>query len=391
MVSLLLTIIYAAFISLGLPDSLLGSAWPIMQREFAVPVSYAGCVSMIIAAGTVTSSLLSDRLTKRLGTGKVTAFSVLLTALALFGFSASGSFWMLCLWAVPYGLGAGAVDAALNNYVALHFASRHMNWLHCFWGLGAALGPYIMGACLTHGMAWQSGYRMISVLQFILTAALFCTLPLWKKQSGNNPADADPKKPLGLKEIFRIPGVPFMLIAFFSYSAVEQTSVLWGSSYLVQYRGIEANLAASFASLFVAGITLGRFVSGFVSDRLGDRNMIRLGCGVIAVGALMILLPFDFDGLALAGLVLVGIGCAPTYPAIIHSTPANFGKDNSQAVIGVQMAAAYTGTTLTPPLFGLIAQYVSIGLYPVYLLLFGLLMFLMSERLNRIVAKRPQR
>lgn len=389
MYSLLLAVIYAAFISLGLPDSLLGSAWPVMQREFGVPVSYAGCVSMIIAAGTVVSSLLSDRLTKRLGTNRVTAFSVLLTAVALLGFSFSGAFPLLCLWAVPYGLGAGAIDAALNNYVALHYKARHMSWLHCFWGLGAAAGPYVMGACLTGGQSWQSGYRIISLLQFALTAVLFLTLPLWKKVTAQ-PGEQEPekRKVLSLREILRIPGVPFMLVAFFSYSAVEQTSVLWASSYLVQFRGVEANLAASFASLFVGGITLGRLVSGFISEKLGDKNMIRLGVGIILVGCAMILLPLEFDGLALAGLVAVGIGCAPTYPAIIHSTPANFGKENSQAVIGVQMAAAYIGTTLTPPLFGLIAQHVHISLYPVYILAFTLLMFLMSERLNRIVAKR---
>lgn len=389
MVSVLLAVIYAAFVSLGLPDSLLGSAWPIMQRELAVPVSFAGCVSMIIAAGTVTSSLFSDRLTKRLGTGRVTAFSVLLTAAALLGFSFSNAFWMLCLWAIPYGLGAGAVDAALNNYVALHFASRHMNWLHCFWGVGAAAGPYIMGASLTHGLSWQGGYRIISILQIALTAVLFLSLPLWRgRSSGRTEGEPEDRRPLSLREILRLPGVPLMLIAFFSYSAVEQTSMLWGSSYLVRFRGVEENLAASFASLFVAGITLGRFISGFIADKLGDRGLIRLGCGLIALGAVMILLPLEADGLALAGLVVVGLGCAPTYPAIIHSTPENFGKENSQAVIGVQMAAAYTGTTLTPPLFGLIAQYVGIGLYPVYILLFGALMFLMTQRLNRAVAKR---
>lgn len=389
MYSLLLAVIYAAFVSLGLPDSLLGAAWPVMQKEFGVPVSYAGCVSMIIAAGTVVSSLLSDRLTKRLGTNRVTAFSVLLTAVALLGFSLSGAFPLLCLWAIPYGLGAGAIDAALNNYVALHYKARHMSWLHCFWGLGAAAGPYVMGACLTGGQSWQSGYRIISLLQFALTAVLFLTLPLWKK-AASQPGEQEPekRKVLSLKEVLRIPGVPFMLVAFFSYSAVEQTSVLWASSYLVQFRGVEANLAASFASLFVGGITLGRLVSGFISEKLGDKNMIRLGVGIILVGCIMILLPLEFDGLALAGLVAVGIGCAPTYPAIIHSTPANFGKENSQAVIGVQMAAAYIGTTLTPPLFGLIAQHIHISLYPVYILAFTLLMFLMSERLNRVVATR---
>ncbi len=390
MAALLLAVIYAAFISLGLPDSLLGAAWPVMQGELNVPVSFAGIVSMIIAAGTVVSSLLSDRLTKRLGTGRVTAFSVLTTAAALLGFSLSNSFFLLCFWAVPYGLGAGAVDAALNNYVALHFTSRHMNWLHCFWGLGAAVGPSIMGACLTGGLGWQNGYRTIAIMQAVLTWALFLSLPLWKKQAGAAESGnaAESRKAMSLPQIFKISGVPFMLVAFFCYSGVEQTSVLWASSYLVQYRGVDANLAASFASLFVGGITAGRFASGFISDKLGDKNMIRLGCGLIAIGGVMLLLPLEFDGLALAGLVVTGVGCAPTYPAIIHSTPANFGAENSQAVIGVQMAAAYIGTTLTPPLFGLIAQHIGIGLYPAYILMFCVLLFSMSERLNRVVAKR---
>lgn len=390
MVSLLLAIIYLAFISLGLPDSLLGSAWPIMQKEFAVPVSYAGAVSMIIAAGTVVSSLLSDRMTKRLGAGKVTALSVFLTAAALFGFSCSGVFPLLCLWAVPYGLGAGAVDAALNNYVALHYKARHMSWLHCFWGLGAAMGPYIMGACLSNGGTWQGGYRIVSILQFALTAVLLFSLPLWNKThpEAAGEEEAQERPALSLRQILKIPGVPFMLLAFFSYSAVEQTSVLWASSYLVQFRGVEENLAASFAALFVGGITAGRLVSGFISEKLGDKGMIRLGLGLAAFGAVMILLPLPGNYFALFGLVVVGIGCAPIYPSIIHATPANFGKENSQAVIGVQMAAAYTGTTLTPPLFGLIAQYLHIGLYPVYLLVFTLLMLLTSERLNQIVKRR---
>lgn len=390
MVSLLLAIIYLAFISLGLPDSLLGSAWPIMQKEFAVPVSYAGAVSMIIAAGTVVSSLLSDRMTKRLGAGKVTALSVFLTAAALFGFSCSGVFPLLCLWAVPYGLGAGAVDAALNNYVALHYKARHMSWLHCFWGLGAAVGPYIMGACLSNGGTWQGGYRIVSILQFALTAVLLVSLPLWNRTHPETAGEeeAQERPALSLRQILKIPGVPFMLLAFFSYSAVEQTSVLWASSYLVQFRGVEENLAASFAALFVGGITAGRLVSGFISEKLGDKGMIRLGLGLAAFGAVMILLPLPGNYFALFGLVIVGIGCAPIYPSIIHATPANFGKENSQAVIGVQMAAAYTGTTLTPPLFGLIAQYLHIGLYPVYLLVFTLLMFLTSERLNQIVKRR---
>ena len=393
MYSLLLAVIYTAFISLGLPDALLGASWPVMQKDFGVPISYAGRISMIIAAGTVVSSLLSHRLTKKLGTGKVTAASVFLTGAALFGFSVSGAFPLLCLWAVPYGLGAGAVDAALNNYVALHYKARHMSWLHCFWGVGAALGPSIMGAALEDGGSWQKGYRIVSILQLVLTLLLFLTLPLWKGQRQEQTPQAAPSErssghAASFKEMLRLPGVPFVLICFFSYSAIEQTSVLWASSYLVQSRGVEETLAAGFGALFVAGITAGRLASGFIAEKLGDRHMIRIGIALVLLGALLVFLPLTADSLALGGLVLMGIGCAPIYPAIIHATPGNFGAENSGSIIGVQMAAAYIGTTLAPPLFGLIAQYFHIGLYPFYILLFGLVMCFTSEGLNRQVRAR---
>lgn len=376
--------IYIAFISLGLPDSLVGSAWPVMHGELGVPVSFAGIITMIIAGGTIVSSLFSDRLTRKLGAGLVTALSVLLTALALFGFSISRSFPFLCLWAVPYGLGAGAVDAALNNYVALHYASRHMSWLHCFWGVGAAVSPYIMSYCLTGGHGWYAGYRAVSVVQLILTAALFLTLPLWKRRNEEDAAEVPGERAMPLSRALRIRGVPLMLVTFFAYCALEQTAGLWASSYLVQVRGIQADTAARFASLFFLGITFGRFVCGFVADRLGDALLIRLGIVTTMAGTALILLPVEADLPALAGLIVVGVGCAPIYPCVIHSTPANFGKENSQAVIGIQMASAYVGTTFMPPLFGLLAARVSIGLYPLYLLAFAVVMLLMSERLNRL-------
>lgn len=384
---ILLLIIYLAFISLGLPDSLIGSAWPVMHGELGVPVSYAGIVTMIIAGGTIISSLFSNKLIQRFGTGLITAVSVLLTAAALFGFSVSHSFYLLCLWAVPYGLGAGAVDAALNNYVALHFVSRHMNWLHCFWGVGASISPYIMGYCLTGGAGWSSGYRVVSILQMVLTALLFISLPLWRRRAAEVPQEAEAAaKGLGLLQALKIKGVPLVLITFFGYCALEQTTALWASSYLVQYRGLNAELAASFASLFFLGITAGRFLCGFISDRLGDKRLIRIGLLLASAGVLLVALPFDVP--ALAGLLIVGLGCAPVYPCIIHATPSNFGKGNSQAIIGIQMASAYVGTTFMPPLFGVIASQVQIGLYPLYLLFFAVLTLAMSEGLNRIVARR---
>lgn len=382
MFHLLLIIIYLAFISLGLPDSLLGSVWPSMYQEFSVPVSYAGGISMIISAGTIFSSIMSDRLTKKLGTGRVTAISVFMTAAALFGFSVSHSYIALCLWAVPYGLGAGSVDASLNNFVALHYTSRHMSWLHCMWGVGASLGPYIMGFALTQGKGWNTGYRYISVLQIFLTAVLFLSLPLWKMHRGEvvRSSGQEQERPLSLRKIVKIPGAREIMITFFCYCALEQTAGLWASSYLVLHRGIPAETAAGFASLFFIGITAGRAVSGFLTMRFSDTQMIRLGIGVILSGIVCLFLPLGRMG-SLAGLILVGLGCAPVYPSIIHSTPVHFGAERSQALIGVQMAAAYVGSCFMPPVFGFLANHISVSLFPVYLLAILLLMSVMHEKM----------
>lgn len=383
MFQLLLIIIYLAFISLGLPDSLLGSAWPTMYQEFSVPVSYAGGISMIIAVGTIISSLQSDRLTRKFGTGKVTAASVFMTAAALFGFSISHSYAALCLWAIPYGLGAGSVDASLNNYVALHYASRHMSWLHCMWGVGASLGPYIMGYALTGGQGWNMGYRYIAVLQILLTMILIFSLPLWKRQgnNGTGQTDAEAKsKPLSLRQIIKIPGAKEVMITFFCYCALEQTTGLWASSYLVLRGGLSAETAAGFAGLFFIGITAGRAFSGFLTMKLNDTQMIRLGQGFVLSGIVLVLLPFGSTS-SLLGLILIGLGCAPIYPSIIHSTPEHFGADKSQAMIGVQMASAYVGTCFMPPIFGFIANHISVSLFPVYLLTILVLMAAMHEKM----------
>lgn len=380
MVHLLLAIIYIAFISLGLPDSLLGAAWPVMHEDLGAPLSYAGIISMIIAFGTVVSSLQSDRLTLWLGTGKVTAISVAMTAAALLGFSASSEFWMLCLWAIPYGLGAGGVDASLNNYVALHYRSWHMSWLHCMWGVGAATGPYIMGMALEMGMGWPAGYHIIAVMQVVLTIILFASLPLWKERKDEVQADSGHKrKPHSLREIFWIPGAREILVAFFCYSAVEQTCGLWASSFLNLSKGISAEQAASFGAMFFIGITVGRAINGFFAMRMHDESMIRMGQVLILLGIVTVMLPAG-DAVALAGLILIGLGCAPIYPCIIHSTPTHFGKEKSQAIIGVQMAAAYIGTMLMPPLFGILANHLSISLLPIYLLVLLAIMAFMHER-----------
>lgn len=391
MFHLLLAVIYLSFISLGLPDSLLGSAWPSIYPEFQVPVDYAGVIFMIIAAGTIISSLQSDRLTKKFGTGKVTAFSVLTTAVALWGFSMSHSYWMLIVWAIPYGLGAGSVDASLNNYVALHYKSRHMSWLHCMWGVGAGVGPYIMSYVLSRGQSWHSGYRWISYIQIILTAILMLTLPLWKQQSISYCDDVTSKEQgkrkeseqvLSLSEVIHISGAKQVLLMFFCYCALEQTSGLWASSYLVLKYGIDVGTAAGYGSLFYVGITVGRAISGFLTIKLQDNQMIRLGQALILTGLICMFLPFG-SKIALAGLIIVGLGCAPIYPCIIHSTPSNFGAENSQALVGVQMASAYLGNLLMPPLFGMIAKRISVGIFPVYLLGILILMYVMHRQLLR--------
>ena len=432
MINLLLAVIYLSFISLGLPDSLLGSAWPSMYQGFSVPISYSGIISMIISLGTIASSLQSDRLTRRFGAGRITAVSVALTAAALMGFSLSDSFFLLCLLSIPYGLGAGSVDAALNNYVALHFASRHMSWLHCMWGVGASLGPYVMGNALASGSGWQSGYRIIGLMQVVLSIILFFSLPLWKKSTdtalpsetamgrvdssdpdadnnNNNNKGLEAERSLGsetdnapdpeirgtvdigaaalsLRQIFAIPGAKSLITAFFCYMALEATASLWASSYLTLERGFSAEEAASLSGLFFIGITAGRAVSGFITMKLSDTSMIRLGQAIISAGLLLLLLPLGGRAPVL-GLILLGLGCAPIYPCIIHSTPEHFGAERSQAVIGVQMASAYVGSCFTPPFFGLLGSHISFSLYPGFLLLILALMVIMHESLIHATEK----
>lgn len=391
MFSFLLIIIYISFISLGLPDSLIGSAWPIMHSELSVPLSYAGIVTMIIAGCTILSSLSSNYLTNKLGTGLVTALSVMTTAIALFGFSVSGSFAALCLWAIPYGLGAGAVDAALNNYAALYFSSKHMNWLHCFWGIGASLSPYIMGFYLTNNLNWNGGYRAVFLIQLALAIFLFFSLPLWKKNKEAFDSSATEDKVtnyLSLKETLKIKGLKYMLLTFICYCALEQTAILWSTTYLVTARGFSPETGAKFASLFFLGITAGRFVSGLVSDKLGDKKLIQLGSMITIFGIFLMFFSNTVEFMTLSGLLMIGLGCAPVYPSIIHSTPDNFGKTNSQAAIGVQMASAYIGSTFMPPLFGLLSDILSVHIFPLYLFFFALLMLFSFEKVNQVIKEQ---
>ncbi len=383
MYSLLLALIYVAFISLGLPDSLLGSGWPTIHTDLNVPVSYMGIVSMVISGGTIVSSLFSDKLTKKLGTSVITVVSVLFTAIALFGFSFATKFWVLIVFAVPYGLGAGAVDAALNNYVALHYKAKHMSWLHCFWGVGTIVSPFIMSFALTNS-TWNEGYRIVGYIQLGITLLLLVTLPVWKV---NKKTDVTQQKQLGVFGAFKIKGVPFLLIGFFAYCAAEATAMNWASTYFVEVKGVSAEQAAQLASLFYIGLTAGRFISGFIADKIGDRKMIVIGTAVLSCGILSLLIPAP-SVVAIIGFIVIGFGCAPIYPCIIHSTPTNFGAENSGSIIGIQMAGAYVGSTFIPPLFGLLGRRLGFEIMPVYLAIFAVLMIIMTESTFRITRKR---
>lgn len=392
MATLFLIIIYASFISLGLPDSMLGVAWPLMQPVFHVPTSYAGLISMTISMGTVVSSLLSGKMIKRFGTGKVTFFSVFLTAAALCGFCFAPSYFCLLLLAVPLGLGGGAVDSGLNEYVAEHYSARHMNWLHCFWGIGAMTGPLILSFYIAHGSSWRNGYLTVSVLQFILVAVLFFTLPLWKKQpnsAANNETgtDSDSNKVVNKRGVLfplKIKGVKTVLLAFLFYCGIETTLGLWSSSYFIHAKGIGAATAAQWVSSFYLSITVGRFVTGVVSGKLKNRQLIRTGEIVIVVGTMLMLLPLS-KYVTLAGFVLIGLGCGPIFPCMLHETPARFGKENSQYIMGIQMAVAYIGSSFLPPVFGFIASNLSVIVLPLFLLFYIIIIIASSESTNRFM------
>lgn len=386
MLTLLLVIIYLAFISLGLPDSLLGTAWPAAYKDLGVSVSMAGIVSAVISCGTIISSLMSSRVIRKLGTGLTTTVSVFLTAAALFGFSLSPGYWTMVLFAIPLGLGAGSVDAALNNFVALHYKARHMNWLHSFWGIGASLGPVIMSYFLARS-GWRSGYSAIGWIQTVLVAILVSSLPLWKRVSNGQQAAETAGKVFSIKELLGIKGAKQALATFFCYCAVESTTGLWGSSFLVLSRGISPETAASWVSLYYFGITFGRFMSGFLTMRITNKKLVRIGLCMIVLGILFIMAP-TVDFILMCGFFMIGLGCAPVFPSLIHDTPENFGSDVSQSMIGLQMACAYIGTTAMPPLFGLVGQYISMSLLPFYLIIITVVMISMVERLNRIKADK---
>lgn len=394
MVSLLLAVIYVAFISLGLPDAILGAAWPTMSRDIGAQISWAGGISMIISAGTICSALLSDRLTRRFGAGVITASSVALTAVALLGFSIAPNYAVLALMAIPYGLGAGGVDAALNNYVAIHYSSAHMSWLHCMWGIGASAGPYIMGWAMACGGNWATGYQLIGYTQIGLTLLIALSVPLFRRKSAEYSVSQDEvhdsfnghsvSKPLSLLQVLRLVGAPQILIMFFCYCALEQTAGLWASSYMVVHGGVAKSVAVGWASLFYIGITVGRLISGFMTMRFDDKHMIRIGQCIIVIGVIILMLPLPWYAGFVVGFFTIGLGCAPIYPCIIHSTPYYFGADKSQAIVGMQMASAYVGSMLMPAIFGLIGQYIAMALLPAYLIALLVLMVIMHTLLIRV-------
>lgn len=386
---ILLVIIYLAFISLGLPDSLLGAAWPVMQPDIGAPLQTAGFLFMTIAAATIISSLVSGRALKRFGTGKVTFVSVFMTAAALLGFHFAPSIVWLFVWAIPLGLGAGAVDAGLNDYVAAHYKAHHMSWLHCFWGVGATLGPMIMAKFIDEQNSWRNGYFAISGIQFALGIILFFTLPLWNKVKGNSMITlqggteeaAKDRKPLQMK------GVKLALASFLFYCGVESTVGLWGSSYLVNVKQLNAALAAQWVSLYYAGITIGRLITGFITFKINNRTIIRMGQIIALVGSALLLLPLP-SLCSLLGFIIIGLGLAPIFPCMIHETPTRFGKEHSQTIIGYQMAVAYTGSTFMPPLLGFIATHTTIGIFPLCIVVFVAALLLSSEKLNNLLKKK---
>ncbi len=369
MASLLLAVIYLIFISLGLPDSLLGSGWPSMQVDFGVPSSYAGFVSMTISCMTVISALLSPRMIRKFQTKWIVIVSIGLTVLGLIGFSFSGQYWMLFVAAVPYGLGAGCIDASVNHYVANHYSSSVMNFLHCFYGIGAVISPYIMSQALKLAR-WNEGYRWTAYIQFGILLVCVLSLPLWKKTESQE--EEENSESAGIKETLKVPGVVLTLIAFFAYCSGEATCSLWIPSYFAGTKaGLSAETVASFGSLIFGGLMLGRLIAGFISNKLGDKLLIRIGLAVELLGILLVFLPFPGYIVAAIGFVVIGTGMGPIYPAIQHMAPSNFGKKYSAAVIGMQMASAYIGSTLMPMVFGQLQQAIGIGIMPVYLLVFA--------------------
>ena len=398
MATFILIIIYIAFISLGLPDGMLGAAWPTMRLGFGMPVGHAGFVSFVISAGTIISSLFSVKIIRKLGTGKVTAFSVLLTAIGLTGFALTPNFWWLFLFAVPLGIGAGAVDSGLNGYIAEHYKAIHMNMLHCFWGIGALTGPLIMSGFIKNTSSWRPSYGLVAIIQFVLVTVLFFSLPIWKKLENQHKLLAASqqeklcneekiKKKKSTLESLKIRGVKTVLFCFMLYTSMELMLGLWGATYLTAIKNFEPSRAAAWVSLYYGGITLGRFLAAFLSIKLNNKQLIRLG-SLITILAVIFMLIGHFlakgDIFTLVGFVLFGLGCAPIFPAMLHETPSRFGTENAQSIMGFQMAMAYTASTTLPPLFGFVASVTTPALLPWVLAGFAIIFYAFSEKCTKI-------
>ena len=384
---LLLILIYFAFMMIGLPNSILGSAWPSMYEQFHVSNANMGIISMIISGGTIISALSCDQVLRRFEAGKLTIASTVAIAIALIGFSVSTSFWLLCFWAVPLGFGVGLIDAVLNNVVALHYEAKHMSWLHGFWGVGASIGPMMMSHFLIYH-SWEAGYQFAGITQFIFVGVLLLTLKNWKKVHVSSMAlQQESKKLITVKQLMRLPGIKHALILFFSYCAIEATVGLWGVSYLVTVRGVANETAALWISLYFLGITCGRFIAGFLTLKLSHKRMIGCGLGLIGVG-IAVLFPPVSGYFPLVALFLIGFGCAPIFPSLIHETPSNFGSTHSQSVVGLQIASAYIGATFTPPIFGLLANRLGFQLFPIYIGAFLALMVISTKLLDQKVKKK---
>jgi fucose permease len=376
MITLLLIIIYLAFISLGLPDSILGTTWPVMRGEMGLPLDAAGFVSIVITVGSVISGLLSGKINKFLGTGKVVFFSCFMTGAALLSISFIPKFYWLVILAVPLGFGAGSVDASLNNYVALHFKAHHMNWLHSFWGLGATIGPIIVSGFLSAEGGWRTSYRVISFIQLTLAIILFITLPLWKKVNHSKKEQFNTDNTLksrnqNKKHVLMINGVIYAMGVFLFYCGVEMSVGLWGSSYLIQIKLLKPETAAFFVALYYLGITMGRVISGFFSFKLTNKQLIKIGVIISILAMLLMFIPLG-KGFIIIPMVLLGLGLSPIFPAMVHETPVHFGEQNSQTIIGYQMSAAYFGSSIIPPAVGFILNHTSLRLFP-FCILFSML------------------
>lgn len=387
MYTILLIIIYLAFISLGLPDSILGSAWPSMQSDFQVPIGSMGIITVLIAIGTISSSLFSSKLNYKFGSGIVTAASVLLTSIAMFGFSQATDFYQICLFAIPYGLGAGSIDATLNNYVSLNYKSKHMSFLHAFWGIGTLIGPFAMSYALSNFFGWQKGYQILGIIQLSIATVLFISLFMWKKTEKK---EENVQDHLNLFEVLKIKHVKYLLFGFLLYTGFEGIMINWTTTYLVETKGITNDLGALLASVFFIGMTSGRLISGIVSNKISSKNIIRVGYSLILVGVIIMLIPTNILNISLVGIVLCGLGAAPIFPSVIHSTPSNFDRNLSQSIISIEMAFAYTGIILVPPLFGLIANFISIELFPIVILCIAFSSFILIEILNKKVLENKQ-